>query len=196
MSSYHDDEFEQEESGVDYDDEGETEIEEYEPSEEEREVEDEQEFAAPTIYAGKEQLRTWNPDAAGGIKSTMAEGVLGKQQAHLVRSARTPEERFRDSLEQVASAKNAQIDSGTVKAVIQLIPKIPDIQYKSPAGCLLGYMFLPYLGKTLNPSQKSAADKIIDKTKLIRDKKLQIFPLDVVRYARAWNLWRGAVPNK
>ena len=188
MSYSYDDEFEADEPEV-LEDEDDIEQEEYDFSEEEREVVEEQEFVAPTIYAGKEQLRTWNPDAAGGIKSTTAEGILGKKQGRLTRTTRTPEERFRDNLERAANAENAQVDSGTVKAVIELIPKIPDIQYKSPAGCLLGYLFLPYLGKTLNSSQRTAADKIIDKIKLIKDKKLQIFPLDVIRYARGWNLW-------
>lgn len=188
MSASYDDEFELEDSEPLENDE-EVEEEEYDFSEEEREPIEETEFVAPTIYAGKEHLRTWNPDAAGGIKSTTAEGILGKKQGRLLRSTRTPEERFRDNLERAANMENAQVDSGTVRAIIQLIPKIPDISYKSPAGCLLGYLFLPYLGKNLNPTQKTAADKIIDKTKLIKDKKLQIFPLDVIRYARAWNLW-------
>lgn len=148
-----------------------------------------EEFVAPTIYAGKEHLRTWNPDAEGGIKTTTAEGILGKKQSAFQKKARTPEEKFRDNLERAANAKNAQIDSGTLKAVIQLIPKIPDIQYKNPTGCLLGYLFLPYLGKKLNPSEEKKADKIIKKTKTITEKRFQIFPLDVVRYARAWNLW-------
>lgn len=193
MSDLYDQEFEQEfgrEESEIMEDEEEVE-EDYEPDEEEREhEEEEQEFVAPTIYAGKEHLRTWNPDAAGGIKSTTAEGILGKKQGRLLRSTRTPEERFRDNLERAANAENAQVDSGTVKAVIQLIPKIPDIQYKSPAGCLLGYLLLPYLGKALNPKQKSEVDKIINKTKSIKDKRLQIFPLDVIRYARAWKMWK------
>lgn len=190
MSDLYDDEFVGEEPENAESDE-EIVGEEYESGDEERDRTEEQEFVAPSIYAGKEHLRTWNPDAAGGIKNTTAEGILGEKQRKLLRSTRTPEERFRDSLERAANAENAQVDSGTVKAIIQLIPKIPDISYKSPSGCLLGYLFLPYLGKTLNPNQKTTADKIIDKTKLIKDKKLQIFPLDVVRYARAWNLWLG-----
>lgn len=193
MSAMYDEEFEPEESEILESDEDAEE--DYEPDDEEREhVEEETEFVAPTIYAGKEHLRTWNPDAAGGIKNTTAEGILGKKQGRLVRSTRTPEERFRDNLERAANADNAQVDSGTVKAVIQLIPRIPDIQYKSPTGCLLGYLLLPYLGKSLSSSQKASVDKIIDKTKSIKDKKLQIFPLDIIRYARAWNLWLQGNP--
>lgn len=146
-------------------------------------------LVAPTIYPGKENLRTWNPDGAYGIKGTTAEGQLGKKLGRAARITRTPDERFRDNIERVASSANANVDRGTVNSVLKMIPIIPDISYKNPGGCLLGWMFRKYLGRKLTAAEKREADKILSKAESINDKYLQISPLDVVRYARAWNLW-------
>ena len=163
---------------------------EYEPSDEEvEELAEEPDLVAPSIYPGKEDLRTWNPDAAYGVKATTAEGAMGKKLRRAAKAARTPEERFRDNVERAASANNASVDRGTVNAMLKLIPLIPDISFKSPAGCLLGWLFRPYVGRKLTGADKTRADAILAKTAQIKDKHLQIGPIDVLRYGRAWNHW-------
>jgi hypothetical protein len=178
---------EEPESKEDYEEE------QWEPSDEEAELIEEQppEMVAPAAYPGKEDVRTWNPDSAFGIKGTIIEGKGGKAHQRALRITRTPEERFRDNVERAGSSANADVDRGTVNAVLRLIPAIPDIHYKSPAGCLLGWMFRKYLGKKLTPAEKREVEIIMGKAAAIKDKHLMITDLDVIRYSRAWNLWLG-----
>lgn len=156
------------------------------------------EIAAPIAIPGKEESRTWGPDSAFGIKGTTAEGALGRKLLKFGRAARSPEERFRDNVERAGSANNLGIDRGTVDAVIANIGIIPDIQFKSPAGCLLGWMFRPLLGKKLSASEKitADADAILDKVDKIKDKFLQIDKLNVIAYAKAWKLWMDIARGK
>lgn len=154
------------------------------------------EIAAPIAIPGKEESRTWGPDSAFGIKGTTAEGALGRKLLKFGRAARSPEERFRDNVERVGSANNLGVDRGTVDAVIANIGIIPDIQFKSPAGCLLGWMFRPLLGKKLSASEKITADAILDRVDKIKDKFLQIDKLNVIAYAKAWKLWMDIARGK
>jgi hypothetical protein len=154
------------------------------------------EIAAPVAIPGKEESRTWGPDSAYGIKGTTAEGALGRKLLKFGRAARSPEERFRDNVERVGSANNAGVDRGTVDAVIANIGIIPDIQFKSPAGCLLGWMFRPLVGKKLTTSERATADAILDRVDKIKDKFLQIDKLNVIAYAKAWKLWMDIARGK
>jgi hypothetical protein len=154
------------------------------------------EIAAPVSIPGKEESRTWNPDSAYGIQSTTAEGALGRRLRKFGKAARTPQERFRDNVERVGSSNNTGVDRGTVETVISNIGIIPDVQFKSPAGCLLGWMFRPFIGKKLTASERTSADAILAKVDQIKDKFLQIDKLNVIAYARAWKLWTDVARGK
>lgn len=149
----------------------------------------ETEIAVPVSIPGKEESRTWGPDSAYGIQSTTAEGALGRKLRKFGKAARSPEERFRDNVQRVGSSANASVDRSIVDAVISNIGIIPDINYKSPAGCLLGWMFRPLVGKKLTSSERATADAILTKVDQIKDKFLQIDKLNVIAYAKAWKLW-------
>jgi hypothetical protein len=139
---------------------------------------------APRIMPGQEDRQHWQAESAYGMMSTTAEGAYGKVLRKHTLATRTDEERFRDNVLRVA--REVDVPNSVRDSVLKLIPKIPDIRYKSAAGALFGYMAVGFVGKKLKPTDTKAMDSIIDKVKSIKDKNLRISELDIVRYARMW----------
>jgi hypothetical protein len=138
---------------------------------------------APRILPGQEERQHWQSELiGGGIASTTAEGAIGQKMRKAVRASLTDKERFYKNV--VKIAREADITNSIRDSVLLLIPRIPDVGYKSAAGMIFGFMALSLVGKNLNSSNKKKLDKIMEKVQLIKDKDQQISELDVCRYAR------------
>jgi hypothetical protein len=169
------------------------EIEDYQgyPSDEDAPYDEEEvQMLAPRIMAGQEDRIHYSAETAFGLLATTAEGALGKKIQKSAMYARSPEERFRDAVARVC--EDAKIENRVRDAVIRSIPRIPDISYKNPGGCVLGYMAKDLVGKKLSPIQKRELDKVFEKAQAIKDKNYRISDLDVVRYARFYRIYKIA----
>lgn len=169
-------------SSTDYDD-LDTEVWEEDEDAIEYEVEEDVQVLAPRIMAGHEDKQHWQAEMpGGGMMATTAEGAFGKILRKRAMASRTDEERFRDNIVKVA--REAEISYSIRDAVLILIPRIPDIRFKSPAGTLFGYMSMDFVGIPLNKASKKELDKILERVRGMKDRNLRISELDVVRYAR------------
>lgn len=160
----------------------------YSPDEDYTYEEEQIQAYAPRILAGQEDRQHWQAERPGGrLGPTTAEGALGKRLRHAARASRTDEEKFYDSVKKVAS--DADVPNAIRDSVFRLIPQIPDVGYKSAAGCIFGYMAKSLIGKNLSTSQKKELNKILEMVEKIKDRNQQISSLDICRYGRAWNIW-------
>jgi hypothetical protein len=144
---------------------------------------DDVQMVAPRILAGQEDRQHWTTEGpCSGLRASVTEGALGKLMRRQAILSRTPEERFRFSVCKVSL--QAQIPIPVRDGLIRLIPRIPDVGYKNAAGCLLGLMAIPYIGKKLSPGDRKKFDEILAYVDKIKDKNMRISELDVCRYAR------------
>lgn len=140
-------------------------------------------FMAPRIIQGQEDRIHFSAESGYGLLSTTAEGEIGKKIKKISLLARTDEEKFRDNILKLSNIygieKNIQND------ILKLIPKIPDIKYKSPIGCLLGLMTINIIDKPkLSNNDIRELDKIKKLIETIKQKEQKISILDAIRYAR------------
>ncbi len=116
---------------------------------------------------------------------TTAAGQFGTRLMKEALKNRSAEEKVVDRLSLVA--REIGIDDNTKNSVIRLIPKIPDPEYKSAIGLLLGYLAKDFINPPISDTDKNKLKYIFDKAEAA-DKKFKITPLDVIRYARLYNL--------
>jgi len=143
---------------------------------------DDTQMLAARILPGQEDRQHWQAEGAYGLMSTTAEGPLGKTLKRLARASRTDEEKFRDSLIKVS--RDAEIPTTVRDSILRLIPRIPDVGYKSAAGVIFGYLSMNYIGRKLNTTERKEMDKILEKIQTVKEKELRISSLDCVRYGR------------
>jgi hypothetical protein len=151
-----------------------------EPEEQEDEYEEYiervQSFIAPeNVYTSIE--------GPGGIRATTAAGALGKLLRRQERSSQTDEERMIEYLG-IFTIKIPELTYFKDIIIRNYINtnKIPDLKYKSPAGLLLGY-----IGYKDNITVDSKNFKKV--SKILQENILKINELDIIRYARAFNIW-------
>lgn len=140
------------------------------------------EVVAPRILAGQEDKIHYQAETGYGMLSTTAEGAIGDKLRRVNMRTRTPEERFRDNLIRILAELSIPRDIGT--RIMKLIPIIPDIKFKSAAGCLFGYMAVNLIGKELNAREQREFDNILKLVQQLKNKNQRISKLDIVRYAR------------
>lgn len=144
-------------------------------------VTDEFAMVGPRILPGQEDRIHYQAETGYGLLSTTAEGAMGKKLRKSVLATRTDEERFRDNLARIAR----EVDGlrAAAESLTRLIPRIPDIRYKSPAGCIFGLMAVNLVGKKLDADGRNQIKRIFEKVKEVREKHQRINEIDVVRYA-------------
>lgn len=146
--------------------------------------EDEQEMGvAPRIFQGQESNIHYSAETGYGMLSTTAEGKMGDMLKKISSKTNTPEEKFRDNLIKVLA--ELSVPRSTGNAIMKLIPRIPDIKYKSPAMCLFGYLAVNLIGRPLTSGEdKRQFSNILSQLQLLKDRNKRVSELDVVRYAK------------
>jgi len=145
-------------------------------------VNDDVVFVAPRILPGQQDRIHYQAESGYGMLSTTAEGDIGKKIRKSVLATRTDEERFRDNVARLAR----EIDGikPAADSLTRLIPFIPDIRYKSPAGCIFGLMAVDLVGKKLDSEGRKQIKRIFDKVREVREKSQRITEIDVIRYSK------------
>jgi hypothetical protein len=144
-------------------------------------VTDDFSMVGPRILPGQEDRIHYQAETGYGLLSTTAEGAMGKKLRKSVLATRTDQERFRDNVARVA--RDVEGLRPAAESLTRLIPRIPDIRYKSPAGCIFGLMAVDLVGKNLDPEGRRQIKKIFEKVREVREKSQRINEIDVVRYA-------------
>jgi hypothetical protein len=93
---------------------------------------------------------------------------------------KTDIERFRDKMLTVVTAAGLlESKRGDVNILINIMSRVPDVKFRSPAGIFFGYLAMKFVGKKLSPTEERSLDKIFEMSK-----KAKLSDFDVIRYAR------------
>lgn len=154
-------------------------------------VEEEAQFElANPIIGSHHSTHLGSPSVYGIGRSTVAEGELGAQLRAISKKLRTPEEIFIDAVQRVSNL--VKIEKGIVNTVISHTDDIPNINFKSPSGILLGWVALPFYRQSLKGDLKKAdkikyAKEITARIDILRENNWKVNISDPIRYAKFWH---------